>query len=140
MIRRAVLKTLSMTPLLAAAPAGAMAAPFDNDFFGEFSNQHSSAFVFDARRPFARALGKAALNAGRKAYVIETEDSGFWRAKDGFDLGQPMRALSGATSRRTFYVFEQLSRQHWGRKLTDAVILHDDRDTVCWTLHFQNAH
>ena len=130
MKRRDAIKSLSAAPLAAALPS--------NVFAQHFSAATPALFIYDANLPDARALASAAAQMGHKPHAIESDETGFWSGKEPLALSA-QSLIFGATTRRAYFVFEQLSRLHWSHRLNDARILEDGADFSFWTLRFHPA-
>ncbi len=129
--RRDTIKTLSLAPFAAAFPATVLAE--------EFPAAPPALFIYDKRLTAARDLALMAMKAGHAPHPADFDETGFWRIGEKPDL-RAYSTVFGATTRRAYFVFEQLSRLHRSRRLSDAAILHDDRAFSFWTLRFQPVH
>lgn len=133
--RRDAIKSLSAAPIAAMLPSNGFASSY---LAQQLSAAPPALFIYDATLPDARALARAAARIGHKPHAIESDETGFWRSNKKLAL-KTHPLIFGATTRRAYFVFEQLSRLHWSHRLNDARILEDGADFSFWTLRFHPA-
>ncbi len=134
MKRRDAIISFSAAPLAAMLPSNGLAS----SGLAQNLSAPPALFIYDAALPDARALAAAAAQMGHRPHAIESDEKGFWRAKEPLAL-KTQSLIFGATTRRVYFVFEQLSRLHWSHRLNDARILEDGADFSFWTLRFHPA-
>ena len=133
--RRDAIRSLSLAPLLAVAPSGLFAGAATTTQNVQLLTTPTF-FVYDAHLPTARAVAREAFKLGHTPHAIESDENGFWHSNAELDLGASS-TIFGATTRRAYFVFEQLSRLHWSHRLNVARIIHEDDSFSFWTLRFQ---
>ena len=133
--RRDAIKSLSAAPFAAMLPSNGFAS---SGLAQQLSAATPALFIYEATLPDASAFARAAARMGHRPHAIESDETGFWRSTEKLALSaQPL--IFGATTRRAYFVFEQLSRLHWSHRLNEARILEDGADFSFWTLCFHPA-
>ncbi|MEZ5893316.1 MAG: hypothetical protein R3C58_09275 [Parvularculaceae bacterium] len=120
MRRRDVLKTAalsSLAPLL--SPAAALTLP-----------EQSGLFIYDPQLDHARALGEALQRAGRAAHAIDVKSLS---APSRIDW-RGVTVIRGATTRQTFFAFEQARRLDWRMRVEDASIDREQGGLALWSI------